>query len=152
MKKPSYVTRFDYPSFQGWWARIQTHKLSKYFGDTKYGGKTAARAAAVAQVKSWLQTHKDIVARGHHLRARKGKKYAPGVSYTVNIKSTKTRGKAKAKRYFAYTASVVDPRTKKQLKRSWAVLTHGRSGAKQKALKWRAEMVKKIDKWYRSKK
>lgn len=152
MKKPSYVTRFDYPSFRGWWARIQSHKLSKYFGDTKYGGKTAARAAALAQVKSWLRTHKDIAVRGHHQHARKGKKDVPGVSYTVTIKRTKTRGRVKTKRYFAYTANAVDPRTKQQLKRSWAVLTHGQRGAKQKALQWRAAMVRKIDQWYRAKK
>ncbi|MEK7758849.1 MAG: hypothetical protein AAB304_04500 [Pseudomonadota bacterium] len=152
MKKPSYVTRFDYPSFRGWWARIQSHNLSKYFGDTKYGGKTAARAAALAQVKSWLRTHKDIAVRGHHQRARIGKKDVPGVSYTVTIKRTKTRGRVRTKRYYAYTANAVDPRTKKQLKRTWAVLSHGQRGAKLKAMQWRAEMVKKIDKWYRSKK
>lgn len=152
MKKPSYVTRFDYPSFRGWWARIQSHNLSKYFGDTKYGGKTAARAAALAQVKSWLRAHKDIAVRGHHQRARKGKKDAPGVSYTVTIKRTKTRGSVKTKRYFAYTANAVDPRTKKQLKKTWAVLSHGQRGAKLKAMQWRAEMVRKIDKWYRSRK
>lgn len=152
MKKPTYVTRFDYPSFHGWWARIQSHKLSKYFGDTKYGGKTAARAAALAQVKRWLQAHNDIGARGHHIRARKGKKIAPGVSYTVTIKRTKTRGKVKTRRYYAYTANAVDPRTRQQLKKSWAVLTHGQRGAKQKAMQWRAAMVRKIDKWYRSQK
>lgn len=150
MKKPVYVTRFDYPSFHGWWARIQSHKLSKYFGDTKYGGKTAARAAALAQVKSWLRVHKDIASRGHHQRARKGKRDAPGVSRTVTIKRTKTRLGVKTRRYFAYTASAVDPRTKRQLKKSWAVLTHGQKEAKQKALQWRAAMVRKIDKWYRT--
>jgi hypothetical protein len=152
MKKPSYVTRFDYPSFRGWWARIQSHNLSKYFGDTKYGGKAAARAAARAQVKRWLRTHKDIGARGHHQRTRKGKKDVLGVSYTVTIKRVKTGGRVKTRRYYAYTASAVDPRTKRQLKKSWAVLSYGPRGAKQKALQWRAEMVKKIDAWYRSKK
>lgn len=152
MKKPTYVTRFDYPSFHGWWARIQSHKLSKYFGDTRYGGKKAARAAALAQVRIWLRMHKDIASRGHHQRTRKGKKGAPGVSYTVNIKRIKSHGRMITRRYFAYTASAVDPRTKKQLKRSWAVLTHGKNEAKRKALQWRASMVKKIDKWYRSKK
>jgi hypothetical protein len=143
----------DYPSFHGWWARIQSHKLSKYFGDTKYGGKTAARAAALAQVKILLRTHKNIAVRGHHQHPRKGKKDMPGVSYTVTIKRTKTRGRVKTKRYFAYTANAVDPRTKQQLKKSWAVLTHGQRGAKQKALRWRAEMAKKkIDQWYRRKK
>lgn len=153
MKKPSYITRFDYPSFRGWWARVQSHNLSKYFGDTKYGGKAAARAAAVAQVKRWLRAHRNIGARGHHQRARKGKKDAPGVSYTVTIKHTKTRGRrVKTRRYYAYTANAVDPRTKKQLKKSWAVLTYGQRGAKLKALQWRAEMVRKINAWYRSKK
>jgi hypothetical protein len=151
MKKPTYVTRFDYPSFHGWWARIQSHKLSKYFGDTKYGGKTAARAAALAQVRSWLRTHKDVAVRGHHQRPRKGKKDVPGISRTVTVKRIKTRRGVETRRYFAYTATAVDPRTKKQIKRSWAILSHGQRGAKQKALRWRAEIVKKIDKWYRAK-
>ena len=151
MKKPSYVTRFDYPSFHGWLARIQSHKLSQYFGDTKYGGKKAAHAAALAQVKRWLRAHKDVGARGHHQRARKGKRDVPGVNYTVTIKRTKSGGRVRTRRYFAYAANAVDPRTKRQLKRTWAVLTYGQRGAKQKALEWRAKMVKKIDKWYRDK-
>ena len=150
MKKPSYVTRFDYPSFHGWWARIQSHKLTKYVGDTKYGGKSAARAAAIAQVKRWLQAHDDIGARGHHLRSYAGKKDVAGVSRTVTVKRAKTSRGVKIRRYFAYTATAVDPRTKKQLKKSWGVLSYGQRGAKQKAMQWRAAMVKKIDKWYRT--
>jgi len=151
-KKPTYVTRFDYPSFHGWWARIQSHKLSKYFSDVKYGSKTAARTAAFAQVQRWLRAHNDIGARGHHLRSRAGKKDVPGISRTVTVKRTKTRRGVKTRRYFAYTATAVDPRTKKQLKKSWAILSHGERGAKRKALRWRAETVKKIDQWYRAKK
>ena len=151
MRRPTYVTRFDYPSFHGWWARVQSHNLSKYFGDTKYGGKKAARAAALAQIDRWLRTHKDIGARGYHLRRREGKKDIPGVSYTVAVKRIKSGGRIKIRRYYAYTATAVDPRTKRQIKKSWAVLTYGQRGAKAKAMQWRAEMEKKIDKWYRGK-
>ena len=70
----------------------------------------------------------------------------------ATIKRTRTRGRVKTNRYYAYTANAVDPRTKQQLKRSWAVLTHGQRGAKQEAMQWRAAMVRKIDKWYRSQK
>lgn len=151
-KKPTYVTRFDYPSFHGWWARVQSHRLSKYFSDVKYGNKTAARAAAFAQVQRWSRAHNDIGARGHHLRPRAGKKDVPGISRTITVKRTKTRRGIKTRRYFAYTATAVDPLTKKQLRKSWAILSHGQKGAKQKALQWRAEIVRKIDKWYRAKK
>lgn len=59
MSKIKNITRMEYKSAHGWWVRFSYNKkcFSKFFNDTKYGGRSSALLAAVAWKKNTKAKH-----------------------------------------------------------------------------------------------
>jgi hypothetical protein len=79
-RKLKNIIRMDYKRSHGWWVRFEyrDHPVSKMFSDSRYGGRRAARAAAIAYRDEVLLT---LPARAHHQLPGKGRIWRETRSY-----------------------------------------------------------------------
>jgi len=77
------ITRMDYNRVHGWWVRFerQEHPVSKMFSDSRWGGKRAAKTAAIKYRDEILLTLPDRDRR--HQAPGKGRIWREIRSYTT---------------------------------------------------------------------
>ena len=82
-RKLKNIIRMDYKRSHGWWVRFEyrAHPVSKMFSDSRYGGRRAARVAAIQYRDEVLLT---LPAREHqHQAPGKGRIWRETRSYVL---------------------------------------------------------------------